>query len=81
MKAVRIHGHGDASVLQCEDIAEPACKPDKVILEVKSASINHLDIWIRRGLPGLSIPLPLIMGSDASGVIAEVGQNVSDWKI
>ena len=81
MKAVRIHRHGDRSVLQCDEIARPPCKSDKVILEVKSASVNHLDIWVRGGLPGLSIPLPLIMGSDASGIIAEVGEDVSDWEV
>ena len=81
MKAVRIHGHGDTSVLQCDDIAQPVCESDKVILEVKSASINHLDVWVRCGLPGLPIPLPLVMGSDASGIITEVGQDVTDWKV
>ncbi len=81
MKAVRIHAHGDRSVLQCDDIKRPTCTSDKVILEVKSTSINHLDVWVRGGLPGLPIPLPLIMGSDASGVIVEVGQDVSDLKV
>ncbi len=81
MKAVRIHKHGDRSVLQCDDIDRPVCQLDKVILEVKSTSINHLDVWVRGGLPGLSIPLPLIMGSDASGIIIEVGEDVSAWKV
>ena len=81
MKAVRIHKHGDRSVLQCDHMGRPFCESDKVILKVKSVSINHLDIWVRVGLPGLSIPLPLIMGSDASGIIAEVGENVSDWGV
>lgn len=81
MKAVRIHGHGDSSVLQCDEMAQPVCEEDKVILEVKAASINHLDIWVRGGFPGLQIPLPLIMGSDASGIITEVGQNVPNWKV
>jgi len=81
VKAVRIHAHGDRSVLQCDDIAQPVCESDKVILEVKSTSINYLDVWVRGGLPGLPIPLPLVMGSDASGIIAEVGQNVPNWKV
>ena len=81
MKAVRIHGHGDASVLHCDEIAQPVCESDKVILEVKSASINYLDVWVRGGLPGMSILFPLIMGSDASGIITEVGQNVANWKV
>jgi len=81
VKAIRIHGHGDASVLQCDDIAQPTCNLDKVILKVKAASINHLDVWVRIGLPGLPIPLPLVMGSDASGIITDVGKNVSNWKV
>ncbi|MBT5956311.1 MAG: zinc-binding dehydrogenase [Candidatus Marinimicrobia bacterium] len=81
MKAVRIHTHGNRSVLLCDDIKRPSCESDKVLLEVKSASINHLDVWVRGGLPGLSIPLPLIMGSDASGIIVEVGQDVEGWKV
>ena len=81
MKAVRIHAHGDRSVLQCDDIKRPTCASDKVILEVKSTSINHLDVWVRGGLPGLPIPLPLIMGSDASGIIVDVGENVPEWNV
>ena len=81
MKAVRIHTHGGVNVLQCDNITTPICKSDKVILEVKATSINHLDVWVRGGLPGMPIPLPLVMGSDASGIIAEVGQNVSHWKV
>ena len=80
MKAVRIHGHGDVSVLQCDEIDQPVCESDKIILEVKASSINHLDIWVRSGLPRLKIPLPLVMGSDASGIITEVGQDVPNWK-
>lgn len=81
MKSVRIHAHGDRSVLRCEDIKRPISQSDKVILEVKSASLNHLDVWVRGGLPGLSIPLPLIMGSDASGIIVDVGGNVPEWNV
>ena len=81
MKSVRIHTHGDKGVLRCEDIKPPIPQADKVILEVKSVSINHLDIWVRAGLPGLHIPLPLIMGSDASGVIIDVGENLPEWNV
>jgi len=49
-------------------------------VEIRAAALNHLDLWIRRGLPGLKIPLPHIPGSDAAGVIREVGSNVSAWK-
>ena len=77
MKAVRIHEHGGPEVLTWDEMETPSCPSDKVLLEVKAASINHLDLWVRKGFPG--IELPLIMGSDASGVIAEVGSEVTGW--
>jgi len=77
MRAVRIHEHGGPEVLTWDEMETPLCSPDKVLLEVKAASINHLDLWVRKGFPG--IELPLIMGSDASGVIAEVGSEVTGW--
>jgi len=81
MKAVRIHGFGGRDALQYEDAPKPECPIDKVILEVKAVSINHLDIWVRGGLPGITIPLPLIMGSDAAGIISEVGADVVGWQV
>jgi NADPH2:quinone reductase len=81
MKAVRIHGFGGRDALQYEDSPKPECPTDKVILEVKAVSINHLDIWVRGGLPGITIPLPLIMGSDAAGIISEVGADVVGWQV
>lgn len=77
MKAVRIHEHGGPEVLRWEDISDPACPPDKVLVGIRAASINHLDLWVRRGLP--RTPLPLIPGSDASGVVVEVGRDIEDW--
>ncbi len=81
MKAVRIHEHGGREVLRYEDIPEPICSDDKVKVQIKAASLNHLDIWIREGFPGMSLPLPLIMGSDGAGVITEVGKNVPNWNV
>lgn len=78
MKAVRIHEHGGPDVLRWEEIADPQCPPDRVILKIEASSINHLDIWVRKGFPG--IPLPIIPGSDGSGVIHEAGTEVKDWK-
>ena len=78
MKAVRIHEHGGPDVLRWEEIADPECPLDRVILRIKASSINHLDIWVRNGFPG--IPLPFIPGSDGSGVVHEVGAEVKDWE-
>lgn len=72
MKCVRIHEHGGVEKLVFEEIPSPAIGPNDVLVQVKATSINHLDIWVRQGLPGVKFPLPLIPGVDASGVVAEV---------
>ena len=82
MKAVRIHEHGGTDVLVWEEISDPVIKPDQVLVQIKAAAINHLDIWVRRGIPGIS--LPMILGSDAAGIIKKVGHGVGkqfyDWR-
>lgn len=71
MKAVRYHEHGPPDVLRYEDADAPTAKPGEVVLEVKAASVNHLDIWLRRGLPGVKVTFPRVPGADAAGVIVE----------
>jgi len=56
MKAVRFHNHGGAEVLRYEDAPEPTPKPTEVKLKVKAVALNHLDIWLRKGLPGVKVP-------------------------
>jgi NADPH:quinone reductase-like Zn-dependent oxidoreductase len=77
MKAVVFDQHGGPEVLQYRDVTDPKPGPSEVLIEVQATSINHVDIFLRRGLPGLTVPMPKIVGSDASGVIREVGSNVS----
>lgn len=79
MKAVCIHEHGGLEVLRWEDVADPSYGRDEVLIRIKAAAMNHLDIWVRNGLPG--VPLPVIMGSDGSGVIAELGADVEGWQV
>ena len=79
MKAVRIIEHGGIEKLIYDEIPEPSCSPDKIKIQVTAAALNHLDIWVRNGLPGLTIPLPLIMGCDASGTITEVGAQINKY--
>ena len=81
MKAIRIIEHGGIEKLIYDEIPEPSLPPHKVKIQVKAAALNHLDIWVRNGLPGLSIPLPLIMGCDASGTIVEVGSQINKFRI
>src|ERR687895_1146304 len=66
MKAVRIHEDGGPEVLRYEDAPDPEPGPDDVLIHLRAASLNHLDVWVRRGLP--SVPKPRILGADGAGV-------------
>jgi NADPH:quinone reductase-like Zn-dependent oxidoreductase len=79
MKAVRIHQFGGPEVLTYEDIPDPQPRKDQVLVRVKACSLNHLDIWVRKGLPG--VKLPHIPGSDIAGEVAEVGEYVTGFTI
>ena len=68
MKAIRIHEDGGPEVLRYEDVPDPVPRDDEVLVELRAASLNHLDVWIRKGLP--SVPKPRILGADGAGVIA-----------
>jgi zinc-binding alcohol dehydrogenase/oxidoreductase len=74
MKAIRIHEDGGPEVLRYEDVPDPEPAEGEVLIELRAASLNHLDIWIRRGLP--SVPKPRILGADGSGVIAGTDERV-----
>jgi NADPH:quinone reductase-like Zn-dependent oxidoreductase len=73
MKAVRFHEHGGVNVLRYEDVPEPAPTPTQVKLAVKAVALNHLDVWLRKGLPGMTIPLPKIGGCDIAGDVVATG--------
>jgi len=78
MKAVRFHQFGGPEVLSYEDIPDPQLRKDQVLVRVKACSLNHLDLWVRQGLPG--VKLPHIPGSDIAGEVVEVGKYVSGFK-
>lgn len=78
MKAVRIHEFGGPEVLRYEDVPDPVLRKDHVLIRVRACALNHLDLWIRKGLPG--VPLPHILGSDVAGEIVEVGEYVTGFK-
>jgi len=80
MKAIRIHEHGGLDKLVYEDAPVPAIGPNDVLVEVMATSINHLDIWVRQGLPGVKFPLPMIPGVDAAGIVADTGSEVHHVK-
>lgn len=79
MKAVRIHQHGGLDVLKYEDIPMPNINQNQCLIKIKAAALNHLDIWVRKGFPG--VPLPMIMGSDGAGIIEEIGTNISEFSV
>jgi NADPH:quinone reductase-like Zn-dependent oxidoreductase len=78
MKAVRIHEFGGPEVLRYEDVPDAKPRKDQVVVRVRACSLNHLDIWVRKGLPG--VKLPHILGSDIAGEIVEVGEYVAGFK-
>ena len=82
MKAVRIHEHGGVEKLRYENAPEPAvANPTDAIIKLTAASLNHIDIWNRRGLPGMKIAFPRILGGDGAGVVTEVGSRVDNIKV
>jgi len=78
MKAVRIHEFGGPDVLRYEEVADPQARKDQALIRVKACAINHLDLWVRKGLPG--VKLPHILGSDIAGEVVEAGEYVSGFK-
>jgi zinc-binding alcohol dehydrogenase/oxidoreductase len=66
MKAIRIHEDGGPEVLRYEDAPDPEPGPDDVLIQLRAASLNRLDLWVRRGLP--SVPKPRILGADGAGI-------------
>jgi NADPH:quinone reductase-like Zn-dependent oxidoreductase len=77
MKAVIFEKHGGPEVLNLTEVAGPSIKADEVLVEVRACALNHLDVWVRGGLPGIKIPLPHILGNDIAGVVREVGELVT----
>ncbi len=76
MKAVQFAEHGDRDVISYGDFPDPEPDRDEVLVDVKAGALNHLDIWTRRGLPGIDLEMPHIPGSDGAGVVEAVGEDV-----
>jgi NADPH:quinone reductase-like Zn-dependent oxidoreductase len=77
VKAVRIHEDGGPEVLRYEEVPDPEPGPGEVLVELRASSLNHLDVWVRKGLP--SVPKPHILGADGAGVVAAVGEGVDGF--
>lgn len=77
MKALFFERHGGPEVVQLADLPDPRPARGEVVIRVHAAALNFNDIWARTGMPGLAVPLPHISGSDAAGVVVELGEGVS----
>jgi NADPH:quinone reductase-like Zn-dependent oxidoreductase len=69
MKAAFFREHGGPDRVEFGDLPEPAAGPGQVRVRVKAAALNHLDIFVRNGIPGIPVALPHVMGSDGAGVV------------
>jgi NADPH:quinone reductase-like Zn-dependent oxidoreductase len=77
MKVVVVREHGGVDRLLDEERPVPDPAPGEALLRVKACGLNHLDLWVRRGVPGHRFPLPLVPGSDVAGIVERVGAGVS----
>jgi NADPH:quinone reductase-like Zn-dependent oxidoreductase len=80
MLAVLIHEHGGLDRLTLTDVPSPTALPGEALVRVKAVALNHLDLWLRRGVPGHTFPLPMIPGSEVAGVIEAIAEN-DRWKV
>ena len=80
MKAVFFEKHGGPEVLKYGTFRDPVLDANDVLIGIKACALNHLDIWVRNGLPGIPIPIPHIPGSDVSGIVLETGKAVKHVK-
>jgi NADPH:quinone reductase-like Zn-dependent oxidoreductase len=78
MKAVRLHQFGGPEILTYEDVTDPQPRKDQVLVRVRACALNHLDLWVRKGLPG--VKLPHILGSDVAGEVVESGEYVRGFR-
>ena len=81
MKAIVFSQHGGPEVLRYTEVPEPKISANEVLVRVRACALNYLDLWVRRGLPGITFPMPHIPGSDISGEVAKVGELVTHLKV
>ena len=78
MRAVRIHEDGGPEVLVLEEAPDPVAGEGEVLVRLRASALNHLDVWIRKGLP--SVPKPRILGADGAGVVEALGEGVTGFE-
>jgi NADPH:quinone reductase-like Zn-dependent oxidoreductase len=80
MRAALFRQHGGPEVMEVVEVPDPVPGPGQVLVRVRAAALNHLDLWVRRGLPALKVPLPHVLGGDACGVVAALGPGAQGVK-
>jgi NADPH:quinone reductase-like Zn-dependent oxidoreductase len=78
VRAVRIHDDGGPEVLVLEEAPDPVAGPGEVLVRLRASALNHIDVWIRKGLP--SVPKPRILGADGAGVVEALGEDVTGFE-
>src|SRR5262245_21463484 len=73
MRAVPITRHGEPDVLELREVPDPVPRPGEALVRVRACALNHLDLWQRRGLENVTLPLPHIPGSDIAGEVVDPG--------
>jgi NADPH:quinone reductase-like Zn-dependent oxidoreductase len=79
VKALHFLQHGELDVVRYGDVPDPVLKEGQVLVKVRACAVNHLDIWVRRGWPGLRLEMPHWCGADVAGEVAHVGEGVTGW--
>jgi NADPH:quinone reductase-like Zn-dependent oxidoreductase len=81
VKAIQFQQHGGPEVLKYTDAPDPIIRPSEVLVRVRACALNHLDLWVRQGIPNVPIPLPHIPGSDIAGEVAQIGSEVTTVRV
>ncbi|MBI2212859.1 MAG: zinc-binding dehydrogenase [Acidobacteria bacterium] len=81
MKAALVRAHGGPEAIELTDVDDPRPSPGVAVVRVRAVALNHLDIWVRRGVPGAKFPLPMILGSEIAGTIEALPDGASGWRL
>ena len=81
MKALCFYEHGELDVLRYDDVPDPEPGPGQALVRVRACALNHLDVWVRRGWPGLKLEMPHWTGADVAGEVAALGEGVTGWEV
>ncbi|MEN8242286.1 MAG: zinc-binding dehydrogenase [Chloroflexota bacterium] len=81
MRAVYFEQHGDPDVLKYDDFPTPVPGAGEVLVRLRAAALNRLDLWVRKGWPGIKLSYPFIPGADGAGTVAALGESASGWRV